>query len=102
MVYFIGHCVLIEDIWAPLTNVPVDLVDLGEDSSSRTLDRHAVSLQLVWQEAHIMRPLYDSVIKTHYITKFQRRFREKMREMRRKTLPRYIFNREIGVNMANR
>ena len=98
MVYFIGHCVLLENSWAPLTNIPVDLVDLSQDSSSRTLDRHAVSLQLVWQNTRTMRPLYGSVIKTHYITEFQRMFREKMKEIRRKKLPRYIFNREIGIN----
>ena len=97
MVYFVGHCVLIEDIWAPLTNVPVDIVDLGSDDSCRSLDNHAISLQFLWQNTRIMRPLYSSVIKTSLIIKFQRAFRCKLKERRKKMLPRYIFNREIGL-----
>ena len=97
MVYFVGHCVLIKDIWAPLTNVPVDLVNLGHDDSNRKLDSSAVSLQLLWQDVRTMRPLYSSVVKTCFITKFQRTFREKLEERRKKMLPRYLFNREIGL-----
>lgn len=97
MVYFVGHCVLLNDIWAPLTNVPVDLVNLGHDDSSRKLDSSDVSLQLLWQNARTMRPLYNSVVKTCFITEFQRTFREKIRDRKRKTLPRYILNREIGI-----
>lgn len=96
MVYFIGHCVLINDIWAPLTNVPVDLVNLGDDSSSRILDIHTVSLQLLWQNTRIMRPLYDSVVKTTFIKKFQNIFRKRLKERKKKMLPKFIFNREIG------
>ena len=97
MVYFIGHCVLINDIWAPLTNVPVDLVNLGDDSSSRILDMHSVSLQLLWQNKQIMRPLYSSVVKTTFIKNFQNMFRKRLKERRRKMLPKFILNREIGL-----
>ena len=97
MVYFIGHCVLINDIWAPLTNVPVDLVKLSDDNSSRMLTMHTVSLQLLWQSKQIMRPLYNSVIKTTFLKKFQNIFRKRLKERRRKTLPKFIFSREIGV-----
>ena len=47
MVYFVGHCILLNEIWIPLTNVPVDLVNLGQDQSNRFLDRKELSLQLL-------------------------------------------------------
>ena len=97
MVYFIGHCVLINDTWAPLTNVPVDLVDMGQDTSLRSLDTQAVSLQFMWQDRDTMRPLYNSIIKSGVIKAFQREFRRKLAERKRKTLPKFILKREIGL-----
>jgi len=97
MVYFVGHCILLGDTWVPLTNVPVYLVDLNNDQSSRTLSRQTLSLQLLWQDRRSMQPLYDTVVKTHYIRVLQAKFRHFLRERKKRTLPRFIFAREIGV-----
>ena len=97
MVYFIGHCILLNDIWIPLTNVPVDLVDLGQDKSNRFLDRKELSLQFLWQNKRYMRPLYNTIVKTTFIKQFQRTFREKLNKRRAKTLPKFILGREIGL-----
>ena len=97
MVYFVGHCILINDIWAPLTYVPVDLIDMGQDTSSRSLDTEVISLQFMWQDRRTMRPLYNSVIKSGAIKAFQRAFRNRLAERKRKTLPKFIFKREIGL-----
>ena len=97
MVYFIGHCILLNDTWIPLTNIPVDLVDLGQDQSNRFLDRKELSLQLLWQNKRHMQPLYNTIVKTTFIKIFQRSFREKLDERRKKTLPKFILGREIGI-----
>ena len=44
-----------------------------------------------------MQPLYDTVVKTHYIRVLQAKFRHFLRERKKRTLPRFIFAREIGV-----
>ena len=97
MVYFVGHCLLINDVWAPLTNVPVDLVDMGQDASLRSLDTQAVSLQFMWQDRDSMCPLYSSIVKSGVIKAFQRAFRRKLSERKRKTLPKFLLKREIGL-----
>lgn len=97
MVYFVGHCILLHEIWIPLTNIPVELVNLSQDSSNRRLDRTKISIQLLWQDKRNMQPLYNTIVKTTFIKQFQRAFREKQAEIRKKKLPRFIFNREIGI-----
>ena len=97
MVYFVGHCILLSNAWVPLTNVPVYLVDLKSDQSSRALSRHTLSLQLLWQDRRFMQPLYDTVVKTHYVRALQAKFRRFLKERRKKTLPKFVFAREIGM-----
>lgn len=98
MVLFIGHCILLNDIWIPLTNIPVDLVNLSLDQSSRILDTQHLSMQILWQYTYSMRPLQSSVIKTTFIKQFQRAVRLKLRMIKQKTLPKFLHLREIGVN----
>jgi hypothetical protein len=97
MVYFVGHCILLHDMWIPLTNIPVELVNLSEDQTSRKLDRRGLSMQLMWQNKRNMQPLYTTIIKTFYIKQFQRAFRDKQTKIQKKKLPRFIFAREIGI-----
>lgn len=97
MVYFIGHCILLHDIWIPLTNVPVEQVNLSEDHTSRKLDRRELSIQLMWQDKRNMQPLYNTIVKTFFIKQFQRAFRDKQAKIQKKKLPRFIFAREIGL-----
>ena len=97
MVYFVGHCVLLKDNWAPLTNVPIDIVDISKDNSSRRLDKHEVSLQLLWQRTRCMQPLSNCVVKTTFLKLFQNAFRRKLAYRKMKSLPKFLIRREIGL-----
>ena len=98
MVYFIGHITLHKKSWIPLTNIPVTLVDLNKDLSSRKISRHTHSIQLVWQPYPSMRPLSDCVIKTSSIKILQRLIRKFLSMRRYLKLPKYILGRETGIN----
>jgi hypothetical protein len=97
MVLFIGHCILLNDLWITLTNIPVDLVDLSLDQSSRMLSTQHLSMQILWQDKYTMQPLYNTVVKTTFIKVFQRKFKSYLIKRKQKTLPRFIHLREIGL-----
>ena len=101
MVYFVSHVILFQNRWITLTNIPVNLVNLSEDFSSRKLNTITQSLQLVWQPGRFMKPLFTSVIKTNYIILFQRKIRNFLVKRKRLTLPKYILKREIYGTIPN-
>lgn len=97
MVYFVSHVVLKHGAWLPLSAVPVLLVNLKDDSSPRSLSRFSHSVQLVFQPGRSIKPLSGSVVKTHFIKEFQRRYRSRVEARRRLGLPKNIMAREIGL-----
>ena len=97
MVYFISHVVLLENRWIPLTNVPVHLVNLDTDKSNRKINTVTHSIQFVWQPGRFMKPMFPVVIKTCYIIKIQKQFKKYLKKRSLLTLPKNIFNREIGL-----
>lgn len=97
MVYFVSHVVLKHGAWLPLSAVPVSLVNLKDDSSPRSLSGFSHSVQLVFQPGRLIKPLSGSVVKTHFIKEFQRRYRARVEARRRLGLPKNIMAREIGL-----
>jgi hypothetical protein len=100
MVYFVAHVIYREGSWLPLSCVPVTALDLAHDSSPRGLSRHSHSLQLVYQPGAQVMPLAPSLIKTRWVTLFQRRFKGYLRERKRMTLPSFVLPRELGMRNA--
>ena len=101
MVYFVSHVILFQNRWITLTDVPVNLVNLSQDCSSRKLNTFTQSLQLVWQPGRFMKPLFTSVIKTNYIILFQRKIRKFILKRKLLTLPKHILKREIYGTIPN-
>ena len=97
MVYFIGHVIKHQSNWIPLTNIPVDVINLGEDLSCRNLNPLSPSMQLLYQPYRNMVPLVGTVVKTTYIRHFQRHFRKLLSKRREKMKFENLKKREIGL-----
>ncbi len=97
MVYFVGHVIKHKNIWIPLTNIPVDVVDLSQDLSCRNLNPLSPSMQILYQPHNRMIPLTGTIVKTTYIKIFQRRFRSILSKRREKMKFKNLVKREIGL-----
>ena len=67
MVYFIAHVVYNNGVWLPITSIPIDVINMSEDMSSRTIHREFHSIQLVYQPTSCIYPMLPVVIKTTFI-----------------------------------
>ena len=97
MVYFIAHVVYNNGLWLPITSIPVDIVNMSQDMSSRTIHKVFHSIQLVYQPTNRIYPMLPVVIKTTFIKQIQTKFRRFLKMKKFISHPKQLFKREIGL-----